>query len=406
MTSAPAAPATARSAVWTCYVSMMCIAIAVNLAPIYLTTFADTFRSDGAILTEEEMGLIQSFIFAGLVAGIACSGPLADRFGGKTFVMTGLGLVSAGLAAAASAPTYGVLVASGFLMGLGGGILDMVLSPIVAALQPDRKTAAMNWLHSFYCAGAMLLTGAGWVAIHYGVPWRLFAASAAAVPLATLIVFARLNVPPLVAEGAERVPTGRMLSSFFFLTALGAILLAGATEAGMSTWLPAYAERDLHFTKAIGALALSGFLATMWLGRIFAAVLGHRIPAGALLGVSASLSIVGYLAAVLLPWDGGALAACIITGLAVGGLWPTILGLVANRVPHGGATMFGLLGAAGNGGCFLAPWAIGAMANTGGLNHAFSMATLAPVVLLAVVILLSCLRSPRTASPAEPPRAS
>ena len=32
-----------------------------------------------------------------------------------------------------------------FVLGLGAGILDMMLSPIVCALQPDHRTAAMNW---------------------------------------------------------------------------------------------------------------------------------------------------------------------------------------------------------------------------------------------------------------------
>ncbi len=374
---------------------MTCIAFAVNLAPIYLTTFADVFRQDGVMLTAEEMGRIMAFIFAGAVTGIVCSGPLADRFGGKRFAMIGLGLIGAGLVGWASAPTYSLLLAAGFIMGLGAGILDMVLSPIVAALQPERKTSAMNWLHSYYCVGAILVTLAGSLAIHFEAPWRLFAAGVAVVPVATLVVFSKLDIPPLVVEGNERVPVGRMLASGFFIVALFAMLLSGAAEAGMAMWLPTFAGK-LDFSATAGALALSGFLAAMWLGRVFAALLGHLIPAGLILGLSAFLSAVGYAAAVRLPWDWAALVACILTGFAVGGLWPTMLGLVSHRIPHGGGTMFGLLGTAGNIGCLFAPWVIGFLANTRDLTYAFNWATLVPLGLIGLVVALSLLRAPAT----------
>lgn len=35
--------------------------------------------------------------------------------------------------------------------GLGGGMLDIILSPILEALPSDNKSASMSLLHSFYC---------------------------------------------------------------------------------------------------------------------------------------------------------------------------------------------------------------------------------------------------------------
>ncbi len=378
-------PSHRSHAVWVCYAAMMCLAIAVNLAPIYLTTFSEAFASGGVVLSPEQMGLIPAVLFAGLVAGIVATGPLADRFGGKTFAGLGLGLVTAGLAATSRAPSYPMLLAAAFLMGLGAGVLDMVLSPIVAALEPERKTAALNWLHSFYCAGALVTTFAGTIAQELEVPWRAFAAAAAVAPAVVLVLVLRLRVPRLVEEGQQREPTGRMLASAFFVLALVAMACAGATEAGMAQWLPAFAERTMDFSKSAGAAALTGFLVAMWLGRVLAASLGHRVSSGALLAASAALSAALYVAGVYVPSRELALAACVATGLAVGTLWPTTLGLAAERIPRGGATMFGLLSAAGNAGCLAAPWLVGVVAERAGLRAGLVSCAVFPVLMIAAL---------------------
>ena len=75
--------------------------------------------------------------------------------GARLFAILGLVLTGAGLALSSASGSYSLLLVGGGLLGLGGGILDMVLSPIVCALQPHRRSAAMNWLHSFYCIGAV-----------------------------------------------------------------------------------------------------------------------------------------------------------------------------------------------------------------------------------------------------------
>ena len=83
------------------------------------------------------------------MVGILITGPLADRFGAKAFALLGNALLD-WIGSDRMVTTYGVLLAATFGLGLGAGILDMVLSPVVAAINPNAD-AAMNWLHSFYC---------------------------------------------------------------------------------------------------------------------------------------------------------------------------------------------------------------------------------------------------------------
>ena len=132
-----------------CYTGMVCLAIAVNLMPIFLTTIRVELGGK-APLSAEQLGRISAITFAGLVGGILVSGPLADRWGGKPFSVLGALLIGVGLGLLGVSPGYPMVLVAVFIIGLGAGILDMVLSPIVAALQPSKRGTALNRLHSFY----------------------------------------------------------------------------------------------------------------------------------------------------------------------------------------------------------------------------------------------------------------
>ena len=146
-----------------CYAAMVCLAIAVTLMPIFLTTLrVDLGGRDG--LTGEQLGRISAFTFVGLVGGILLTGPLADRWGGKLFSILGTLLIGVGLALLGNSHGYSMVLVAVFVMGLGAGILDMVLSPIIAALQPLGRATALNWLHSFYGMGTVVTVLVGTLA--------------------------------------------------------------------------------------------------------------------------------------------------------------------------------------------------------------------------------------------------
>ena len=367
-----------------CFGSMTCLAIAVNLVPIYLTTFSETFGG-AAGLTEEQLGRISAVVFAATVMGILISGPLADRWGPKLFAMLGLASTIAGLCLLAGAANYAMLLASAAVMGFGGGILDMVLSPIVCALQPHQRAKTLNWLHAFYCIGALGTVLAGSIALHLHIPWRAVVLAMNIVPLAMMLGFLPLRIPSLVHEDAERTPVPALLKQPFFLAALIAITLCGATEQGMSQWLPAYAERSLGYSKAIGGLALAGFSMGMIVGRVIAGAAAHRVRPLPMMLAGCIACILCYAIACFFPGPPIALAACIALGAAVSYLWPTTLGYAADRFPHGGGSMFSLMTAAGNMGCFIMPWIIGIIAQSTTLAYGLAAAMACPIMLAAIL---------------------
>jgi len=374
-----------RRALWACYGGMMCIAVASNLLAIYLTVFGETFGGAGG-LNEEQLGRIPGVVFLFFIFGILVSGPLADRWGGKLFVLLGLALTVLGLCLLAAAQTYGALLGAAAVMGAAAGILDMVLSPIVSALRPNNRGSAMNWLHSFYCIGALGIVIIGSGAIHWGISWRLVSLALAILPAFLLVVFSSLTIPSLVHRDAIRLPLRELLREPFFLAALLAIALAGAIEQGMAAWLPAFTERGLGYSKTIGALSLAGFSVGMIVGRVVAAIIQRYIGLIPMMIGGCVLSFFLFGVACFYVNAPVALAACILVGFSGGCLWPTLVAVTANHCPYGGATMFALLSAAGNGGCFVMAWVVGIVAMYSNLNLGLATTALCPATLVLVLI--------------------
>jgi fucose permease len=367
------------------YAAMACLAIGLNLVPVFLTTLSADLGGSGG-LTNEQLGRIGGTIFLGLVIGILAAGPLADRFGPKRFVILGNLLTILGLALMALASSYALLLAAVLIIGLGSGCLDMVLSPIVCALQPQRKASAMNWLHSFYCTGAVGTILLAALALKLGLGWRTICGAMTVLPLLVTVGFLGLKIPPLVATGHDRTRVRHLVKQGPFLLALAAIFLAGGTELGLAQWLPAYAEKGLGYTTETGAMALLVFSVAMALGRILAGLLGHRLDTVKMMFWCCVASVVLFLATCFAPWSSIALSAAMAAGLAGSCLWPSMLAVAADRFPRGGASMFGLLAALGNAGGIFAPWVVGIVADHSNMSWGLSTAIVCPLG-MAIVLL-------------------
>ncbi len=369
-----------------CYGAMMALAIGLNLLPVFLTHLSERFGGASG-LAAEQLGRLGAAGFFGLVIGIVITGPLADRWGAKPFAQLGNGLIAVSLLGLAFAPTYEMLAIGLVVLGLGAGILDMVLSPVVAALNPERRAAAMNWLHSYYCVGAVVTILVGTVLLRLGFGWRMACLALAPLPLLLIIGFAPRAFPSMAVEGT-RTRVRDLLRRGWFLLALAAIFLGGATELGMAQWLPAYAETSLGFPAWIGGTSLLLFSVAMALGRMVVGAAGTRWNPYTIMALSCATSVVLFLAASFFPEDRVALVACILAGFTGSCLWPTMLAVTADRYPQGGASMFALLAAFGNAGGIAMPWLVGWVADRKDLHWGLATSALAPLGMLALVVLL------------------
>ncbi|MBI3117469.1 MAG: MFS transporter [Candidatus Hydrogenedentes bacterium] len=364
---------------------MVSVALGAGLLPVYLTTFAAEFGGLG----ESELGRLPGALFAGFVVGILLTGPLADRLGSKLFLLGGLGMSVAGLVAGSLAPAFNGLLAAAAMLGLGSGVVDALMSPIVAAVQVERRAAALNWVHAFYSIGVVGIVVIATGSMALGVSWRTTMLVLSLLPVACLVGFVGVELPPLVHPGQQRQRL-RVLFRWprFYLAGL-IIFLAGATEEGISQWLPAYAELSLGYGKATAGMALSGFALAHGLGRVLGSSRWNMMSPYRLLVVAAGFSGLCFLLGAWAPAPGVGLIACMLCGLGCSVLWPTNLAITADRIPHGGASLFGIMAGLGNLGCAVAPWAAGILGERTSLRTALFVGTASPllIVVLALVIL-------------------
>jgi fucose permease len=383
------------------YASMVSAAIALNLIPVFLTTLSVDLGGPGG-LTPEQLGRIGSVNFMGVLAGILLATPLVGRLGAKPMAVGANLLIGAALVALAAVAGYPGLLVAVFFMGFGAGIFDVVLNPIVCALQPQRRASVINWLHAFSSIGAVGAVLVGAMALRQEVGWRAISLWIAAAPVLVGLGFLAMKAPPLVAEGHRRTSLPQLCRQPYFLAAVALMLLVGGTELAVVFWLPAYVETALGFDKWTGGMALVVFCIAMAVGRAGAGVLGRRTTAIGLVRVSAVAVLVLLAVGCFAPWPRVALAAFMATGLAVSCLWPSTLAMAADRFPGGDASMFGLLSALGNIGCLIMPWVVGVTAALaeahGGLAGPASlhwgMATVIACPVLMMVLLARMARHP------------
>lgn len=369
-----------------CYGAMMSLAIGVNLVPVFLTTLGEALGGPTG-LTQEQLGRLGASSFTGLVLGILVTGPLADRWGAKPFALAGLALIAASLVGLAEAPSYTWAGVAVFFLGLGAGQIDMVLSPVVAALNPERRSAAMNWLHSYYCVGAVVTVLAGTVCLQVGINWRTACLLQTILPIALICAFMPMRFPPMVGDNG-RMPFAKLLHNRWFQLALLAIFLGGATELGMAQWLPAYAEKGLGYPTWVGGMGLLAFSLAMAVGRMVVGATGNRFDPFLIMAWGGGLSVILFIAGAFVPQPAIALACCIAAGFTGSCLWPTMLAVTADRNPDGGASMFGALAALGNAGGIAMPWLIGWIADHHDLHWGLALSAIAPLAMAPLILHL------------------
>ena len=246
---------------------------------------------------------------------------------------------------------------------MGGGLIEVIISPIVDSCPGDAKASAMSLLHSFYCwgqVGVVLITTLLLRLIGEDL-WFIIPILWSLLPLYNLFRFLKVPLMPTVPE-EEKTPLKTLFTSKIFLVALLLMLCAGASELAMSQWSSLFAERALGVTKVIGdLLGPCLFAVFMGIGRTIYGVWGEKIHLTGAMVFCAALCILCYLGTALFenPWL--SLLSCALCGFSVSLMWPGTFSLTSAAYPKGGTAMFGILAVLGDVGCSVGPALMGAV---------------------------------------------
>ena len=369
------------------YLGYITQAIVNNLAPLLFLTFARDYA-----LTLERITFITTLNFAVQLLVDLISAKVIDRIGYRVSIVAAHVLATAGLCGMALLPdllpdAYAGLLVSVVLYAVGGGIIEVLISPIVEACPTEKKDAAMSLLHSFYCWGhvGVVLLSTAFFAAFGTARWRVLALLFALVPAVNAVYFTRVPIYPIVAEG-RATPLGELLRRKVFWLLMVLMVCAGASEQAMSQWASTFAESALGVSKAVGDLAgPCAFALLMGTARALYGKFSDRIPLRRMMTGSAALCIVCYLIDVFSGSPALALLGCALCGFSVGIFWPGTFSIAAVSLPGAGTAMYALMALAGDVGCSGGPTVVGLVASACG--DSLRAGLLAAMVFPAVIVL-------------------
>lgn len=343
------------------YIGYITQAIVNNFAPLLFVTFHVAYN-----ISLSKIGLLVTLNFCIQILVDLVSAKYIDKIGYRKCVVAAhifatIGLCMLGiLPELLPDPYIGICIAV-FFYAVGGGITEVVISPIVEACPTEGKSAAMSLLHSFYCWGSMLVVlGSTLLFNIFGIEsYKLVAIMWAIIPFANIFYFMLVPINTLTEEG-EGMSIRELAKSRIIWTLAFLMVCSGASELSISQWASALAETGLKVSKTVGDIAGPClFAAFMGLGRILHAKLGEDISLIRYLGVCSVICIAGYLMVTLSTVPAISLLGCGVCGAAVAVMWPGTYSLAAKMCPRGGTAMFALLAFAGDIGCSSGPTLVG-----------------------------------------------
>ncbi len=378
-----------------CFIAYIVQAIINNFAPLLFLRFQEGY---GIPLSKITLLVTVNFGIQ-LTVDLASAG-FVDKIGYRASMLIAHICAAAGLLSltvlpeAFSDPFVGLLL-SVIIYAVGGGLLEVLVSPVMESCPTENKEKAMSLLHSFYCWGhvAVVLISTVFFRIFGISNWKILAIVWAAVPLANLFLFAKAPIASLMKEGEQGLTLRELLSQKIFWVFLLMMVCAGASEQSVSQWASAFAEKALGVGKTVGDLAgPMAFAVLMGISRAFYGKYGDKIDLDRFMGGSAILCILSYLCISLIPIPAAGLIGCAICGLSVGIMWPGAFSRASATIQRGGTAMFAFLALAGDLGCSGGPTLVGLVSSRFGNNL---RAGILAAILFPVLLLLGILTSKR-----------
>ena len=370
-----------------CFTGYIVQAIVNNFVPLLFLTFQRTYH-----IPLQQITLLVTFNFGIQLLTDLLSVAFVDRMGYRASMVLAHILSALGLICLTVLPEWmghpfaGILI-SVIIYAVGGGLLEVLVSPVVEACPSTHKEKAMSMLHSFYCWGhvGVVLFSSIFFKLAGIENWKLLAVLWAVIPILNALVFTRVPIAPVLPEGEEGMTIVTLFQNRTFWLLFVMMICAGASEQSVSQWASLFAEKGLGISKTAGDLAgPMAFAVLMGVSRAFYGNYGEKINLDRFMAVSSVLCILSYLCLVFMPVPVLSLAGCALCGLSVGIMWPGTFSRASKALPAGGTALFALLALGGDIGCSGGPTLVGMVSGMckGNLKIGILAALIFPVLLL------------------------
>lgn len=377
-----------KMTMYACFIGYVVQAVVNSFVPLLFVTFQTEYHIP---LTQITLLITVNFVIQ-LVVDLLSAG-FVDKIGYRASAIiahacagTGIFLLTI-LPELFSNPFYGILLAV-MVYAIGGGLIEVLISPILEACPTDNKESAMSLLHSFYCWGCtgVVLLSTLFFALFGTSHWKILALIWVLLPAANLILFTKVPIYSLHEEGESGMSISELFRVKVFWLLMAMMLCACASEQAVSQWASTFAEKGLHIQKTVGDLVgPMMFSVLMGLSRLIYGKYGEKLNLDRFMKGSCVLCVASYLCISLVPVPIVGLIGCAICGFSVGIMWPGTFSKASAAIKRGGTVLFAMLALAGDLGCSGGPTLVGFVSSafSGNLRLGILTAIVFPVLLFA-----------------------
>ncbi len=320
-----------------------------------------------------------------------------DKIGYRTSILiahasTVLGLILLSFLPEVMPSHFSGLLIAVSVYAVGGGLIEVLISPIVEACPTENKESVMSLLHSFYNWGSafVIIFTTLFLSLFGTSSWKTLALLWALIPLLNGILFTKVPIVPLIEDGKGGMKIRELLRDRMFWVFALMMLAAGASEHSVGQWASTIAEKGLNISKTLGdLLGPALFALAQGTARLSYSRHSNKIKLENAMLFSALLCILSYLILILSPSPVFSLASIALIGFAVGIMWPGTFSLSQKHLSRGGTAMFALLALFGDMGCSTGPTVAGFVASSAGedLKKGVTASLVFPS-LMAILILI------------------
>ncbi len=377
---------------YACFVGYIVQAVVNSFVPLLFVTFQETYQIPLAQIT---LLITVNFVVQLLVDMLSAG--FIDRIGYRASVVLAHIFAAAGLALLTILPEVlpdpfvGILMAV-FVYAIGGGLIEVLISPIIEACPTDNKESAMSLLHSFYCWGCtgVVLLSTVFFSIAGIAHWKLLTLLWTIIPIANMLLFTKVPIYSLQEEGEKGMNLGELFREKMFWILMLMMVCSGAAEQSVSQWASTFAEKGLGITKSVGDLVGPMlFSILMGISRLLYGKYGEKWNLDRFMKFSCVLCIASYLCISFIPVPMVELLGCGLCGFSVGIMWPGTFSKAAAALRHGGTLLFAMLALAGDLGCSGGPTLVGFVSSGLGDNLRLGIfaGIIFPILLLGSLLL-------------------
>ena len=377
-----------QKTVYACFVGYIVQAIVNNFVPLLFLTFEKSYH-----IPLSQITMLITFNFGIQLLIDFLSAKFVDRIGYRISIVLAHVFSAAGLICLVILPdllpnAFAGLFISVVIYAVGGGLIEVLISPIVESCPSDNKEKAMSLLHSFYCWGhvGVVLISTIFFSTFGIANWKILARIWAVIPVLNGIIFLTSPIYSLHEEGEKGLSIRELCSMKIFWVVMLMMTCAGASEQAVSQWASTFAEEGLKVSKTVGDLAgPMAFAVLMGLARLLYGKYGEKIDLKRFMTYSSILCVISYLCIAFVPVPMLSLVGCAVCGFSVGIMWPGTFSIASASIRGGGTAMFALLALAGDLGCSGGPTLAGFVSSSVGNN--LRMGILAAIVFPVLLLI-------------------